>query len=102
MLSNAVYLILGFLIGFLIAAIIRSGGRAELEAEILALERRNKDLRDRLKRAQIRLAEGEEQGPEYIGPDTRPEDREEKKERRKKPGADREKKSGPAAKEREK
>lgn len=73
MLSNVIYLVLGFILGFLIAAIIRSGGRAELEAEILALERRNKDLRDRLKRAQIRLAE-EEESPEYIGPDTRPED----------------------------
>lgn len=48
MFGNIVYLVLGFILGFLVAVIIRSGGRAELDAEIGALEGQNRVLRDRL------------------------------------------------------
>ena len=51
MFMDVVYLILGFIVGFLLAIILGAGGRSELEEQIVRLEHRNRDLEERQRSA---------------------------------------------------
>lgn len=51
MLSELFFLVLGFIIGFLVAIILGAGGRSGLEEQIVRLEHRNRDLEERQRSA---------------------------------------------------
>jgi len=53
MFANVIYLILGFIIGFLVAIVLGAGGRGELEDQIAALESQNSKLQKQLEDSEL-------------------------------------------------